>query len=186
LWDVQATFSSDIEEDSSGANESQSGNPIAWTPIAELGFETYTEISFEDAAGNPFDNSANYVYPNGIPLTRTLTKYEFEQFEPATTEIDTIADRNETVNASTFNGRDAKTLRLQVKKATIGYYYGYRVWRVSYALTYKPDTWQIKVADVGPWYLDSGNRIPFKDNEDNRIIGNLDGSGAAATTASIL
>ena len=186
VWDVEATFSSDIEEDTSGANENESGDPTAWTPVAELGFETFTEISFTDASDNPFDNSANYVFPNGIPLTRTLIKYEFEQFEPITTTIDTIADRNETVNSGTFNGRSAKTLRLQVRKASIGYYYGFRVWRIAYALTYKPDTWQFKVADVGPWYLDGSDRKDFVSADGSRIIGNLNGSGAAATTASIL
>jgi len=186
IWDVQATFSSDIEEDTSGADESQSGVPTAWTPIAELGFETFTEVSFTDANGDPFDNSANYVFPNGIPLTRTLIKYDFEQFEATSTDIDEIADRNETVNSATFQGRAAKTLRLQVRKASIGYYYGYRVWRVAYSMTYKPDTWQFKVADIGPWYLDGSDRKDFVSADGSRIIGNLNGSGASATTASIL
>lgn len=186
LWHVDATFSSDIQEDNSGANESQSGDPTTWVPIAELAFETFTEVSYTDANGDPFDNSAGIPFASGIPLVRTLTRYDFAQFEPATTKIDTIADRNETVNAGTFKGRAAKTLRLQVKGAALGYYYGYRVWRVNYSLTYKPDTWKFKVLDVGNTYLDAGVFKPYLDNDGNRMVGPLDGSGGKATTASIL
>jgi hypothetical protein len=186
IWDVTATFSSDIEEDSSGANENESGDPTAWTPLAELAFETFTEVSFTDADGDPFQNSANYVFPSGIPLTRTLTKYDFDQFEPSTVTAKDIAERNETVNSVAFGGNATKTLRLKVRRATIGYYYGFRVWRIGYSLTFKPDTWQYKISDVGPWFLSGTDRVPFRDSEGNRIIGNLNGSGAAATTASII
>ena len=186
IWHVDATFSSDIQEDNSGANESQSGDPTTWVPIAELAFETFTEVSYTDAAGNPFDNSAGIPFASGIPLVRTLTRYDFAQFEPSTTSIDTIADRNETVNAGSFKGRAAKTLRLQVKGATLGFYYGYRVWRVNYSLTYKPDTWKFKVLDVGNTYLDTGVFKPYLDDEGNRMVGPLNGSGGKATTASIL
>ena len=188
LWHVKATFSSDIQEDTSGANENESGDPTVWTPIAELGFETFTEVSFVDANDAPFDNSAGIPFASGIPLVRTLTRYDFEQFEPITTTVDTIADRNEKVNSGTFKGRAAKTLRLQVRSAAIGYYYGYRVWRVSYSLVYKPDTWVFKVLDVGNTYLDGAQLLPYLDDATpgNRIFGPLNGSGAKATTASVL
>jgi hypothetical protein len=186
LWHVSATFSSDIQEDNSGADESQSGDPTAWQPIAELAFETFTEVSFTDANGDPFDNSAGIPYASGIPLVRTLVRYDFAQFEPSSTSIDTIADRNETVNAGTFNDRAAKTLRLQVKGASLGYYYGFRVWRVNYSLTYKPDTWKFKVLDVGNTYLDTGVFKPYLDDDGNRMVGPLNGSGGKATTASII
>jgi len=188
LWHVKATFSSDIQEDTSGANENESGDPTVWTPVAELGFETFTEVSYVDANGDPFDNSAGIPYASGIPLVRTLTRYDFEQFEPITTTVDAIADRNEKVNTATFKGRAAKTLRLQVKNAAIGYYYGYRVWRISYSLVYKPDTWVFKVLDVGNTYKFSGQFLPYLDDATpaNRIFGPLDGSGGKATTAAIL
>jgi len=188
IWHVDATFSSDIQEDNSGANETQSGDPTTWQPIAELGFESFTEVRFTDADGDPFSNSVGIPFASGIPLVRTLTRYDFAQFEPATTKIDTIADRNETVNLGVFNTRLAKTLRLQVKSATLGYYYGFRVWRVSYSLTYKPDTWKLKVLDVGNSHLPlvNGKFQPYKDSEDNRIFGPLDGSGNKATTAAVL
>ena len=188
LWHVDATFSSDIQEDTSGANENESGDPTVWTPIAELGFETFTEMSFVDADDEIFDNSVGIPFATGIPLVRTLVRYDFEQFEPITTKIDTIADRNETVNSGVFKTRAAKTFRLQVKNAAIGYYYGYKVWRVSYSLVYKPDTWVFKVLDVGNTYKLAGSFLPYLDDATppNRIFGPLDGSGGKAATASIL
>jgi hypothetical protein len=188
LWRVSATFSSDIQEDNSGANESQSGDPTVWKPIAELAFETFTEVAFTDANGDPFDNSVGIPFASGIPLVRTLVRYDFVQFEPATTSIDTIADRNEKVNTATFNGRAAKTLKLQVKGAALGYYYGYRVWRVSYSMVYKPDTWVFKVLDVGNSVKSGTDILPYLDDAEppNRIFGPLDGSGAKAAVASVL
>jgi len=188
IWDATATFSSDIEEDTSGANEDQTGDPTQWVPLAELAFETFTEVSFTDADGDPVKNSANYVFPSGIPLTRTLTRYDFDQFEPPTTTASEIAERNEAVNSVEFEGSDAKTLRLKVRTATIGYFYGFRVWRIGYSLTYKPDGWDYKIADIGPWYLDAaspGGRKKFI-VDGSPIIGNLDGSGAPATSAAVL
>jgi len=33
IWHVTANFASDVQEDTSGANESQSGDPTVWQPI---------------------------------------------------------------------------------------------------------------------------------------------------------
>ena len=177
IWHVVANFSSDVQEDTSGANESQSGDPTVWQPIAELSFETFTEIAVKDQAGTAIANSAGQPFGAGIQLTRTLVRYDFEQFEPESTDIDTIAGRNETVNLGTFQGKAAKTLKLTVRSATIGYYYGYKVWRIAYSMVYKPDDWQLKVLDVGNCYLSGGNLEPYLDNQQNRIVGGLNGSG---------
>ena len=162
-WTVTATFSSDVQEDTSGASESQTGDPTSWQPIAELNFETYQFYDVRDVNGQPFRNSAGHPFSSGIPITRTLIRYDFEQFEAASTTLDEISDRNETVNSGTFVSKPAKTLKLSVQKATLGFYYGYRVWRVAYSMVYKPDTWTLKQLDIGPYYIDgSGNKTAFK------------------------
>lgn len=177
IWHVTANFASDVQEDTSGANESQSGDPTVWQPIAELSFETFTEVVAEDQSGTAIANSAGQPFSSGISLTRTLVRYDFEQFEPASTSIDTIAGRNETVNSGTFQGKAAKTLKLTVRSASLGYYYGYKVWRIAYSMVYKPDDWQLKILDVGNCYLSGGTLQPYLDDDENRIVGGLNGSG---------
>lgn len=182
IWDATAQFSSEVEEDSSGANESESGNPTAWVPIAELNYETYTEYTFEDRNGDPFVNGAGFPFQTGLPRTRTLTRFDFEQFEPETTTVDQIEARNETVNENSFLNRDAGTLRLVVNSAKIGFYYGFRVWRISYSLVHKKDTWAYRVYNVGNTYKDGANFRPYLDTEGNRITGFLTSTGAKSTT----
>ena len=179
---VNADFSSEIEEDTSGANESESGDPSAWKPIAKLGYETYTEVSFTDAAGVAFSNSADQPFSTGIPIVRTLTRYEFEQFEPPTTTSDQIANRNETINETVFNGRPIETLKLTVKDAAIGYYYGYRCWRVSYSMLYRPTTWILKVLDIGTSYKSGSDILDYNNQSGSKIVGFLNGSGAKTLT----
>lgn len=181
IWKVTANFASDVQEDTSGASESQSGDPTVWQPLAELSFETFTEVVAEDQSGTAIANSAGQPFGAGIQLTRTLVRYDFEQFEPSSTSIDTIAGRNETVNIGTFSGKSAKTLKLTVRSATLGYYYGYKVWRIAYSMVYKPDDWRLKVLDIGNSYLSGGTLQPYLDDEENRIVGGLDGSGGKVT-----
>jgi hypothetical protein len=180
IWRVSASFSSDVQEDTSGANESQSGDPTAWTPIAELSFETYTEPVKIDANGDPITNSAKQVIQGTLNATRTIVRYDFEQFEQASLDIDDIADRNEKVNSAVYDGRAAKSLKLTVRSATLGYYYGYKVWRIAYSMAYKPDLWTAKILDIGNTYLSGGVLVEFVDAQNNRIIGNLNGAGGRA------
>lgn len=182
-WDVVANFSSNVDEDSSGAgSQGQNwGDPTAWVPIAKLAFETYQEVRLVDAAGAAIVNSAGQPFETGIAQRRTLVRYDFDQFEPATTSIDTISERNETVNDAIFKGKAVKTLLLSVREATLGFFYGYSVWRVGYSLTYKKDNWRRKRLDIGNSYLSGGVLLPYKDSEGNRIVGPLDGAGAKQT-----
>jgi hypothetical protein len=186
-WTVTATFSSDVQEDTSGASESQTGNPTSWVPIAEINFETFQFYDVKDVNGVPFTNSAGLQFGTGVPLTRTLTRYDFEQFEAASTTLDEITERNETVNSGTFLRKPAKTLKLSVQKATLGFYYGFRVWRVAYSIVYKPDNWRMKMLDIGPFYLSGGRKVPFKtdDPPERPYQGFLTPTGAESTTSTV-
>lgn len=186
IWHGTAKFSSDVEEDSSGANEETEGDPSQFTPIAELGFETYTEYRFTDKDGNLFVNGAGAPFAGGFPHVQTLITFEFEQFEPITTTDEDIAERNETVNSTSFKGKAARTLRLTVQKATIGYYFGFRVWRIGYKLTYKKDGWRKKFYNIGDTYLDGANKKPYLDDEGNRITWFLTDVGARSSSPTTL
>jgi len=78
--------------------------------------------------------------------------------------IDQIEARSDAINSTAFLGRPAKTLLLEVRKATIGTYYGYRVWRVDYAVKYKKDTWTIKQYSMGWRYKSGTDKKSFDDN----------------------
>lgn len=181
IWHGKASFSSDVEEDTSGS-QGQSGDPTFWQPIAELTYETYPESRFTDKDGNLFVNGAGAPFAGGFPHVQTLVAFEFEQFEPITTTDEEIAERNGTVNDATFKGKDARTLRLTVQKATIGYYFGFRVWRVAYRLTYKKDTWTKKFYNIGDTYKDGTSKKPYLDDEGNRITWFLTDTGARSAT----
>lgn len=187
IWRVQATFSSEVDEDKSGADESQSGDPTSWVPIAELGFETYTEQVKKDINGVVLKNSAGQRLAGSVDRVRTLVRFDFDQFEPASTTSSIIAGRNETVNAGVFFGKQEKTLKLTVKSATLGYYFGYKVWKVSYSLLYKPDTWIFYAIDEGNTYIDNqGNLVKYTDDSipPNRIVGFLNGAGGKLAAGS--
>lgn len=181
LWTVTATYSSEVEEGGNESQENQGGDPTAFIPIAELAYESYQDVSILDASGTPVLNSANQPFETGFLRPRTLVRLDFEQFEPTSVTDEDIAERNETVNSAEFKGKAAKTLKLSVRSAAIGWYYGYRVWRIGYSLTYKKDTWRRTRLDIGNSYLSGGTLLPYLDNDGNRIVGNLNGSGAKAS-----
>lgn len=184
-WTVTANFSSEVEEDTSGANESQSGDPTSWQPIAEISFETFQYYRPFDYYNKPFVNSAGMPYSSALPETRTLVRFEFEQFEAKTLTIAEIAARNEIVNSDPFFGKDAGTLKLSVKSAKIGYYYGYKVWRIEYSMVWREDTWIYKVLDTGPYYKD-GNTIKnfiTPPPGEQHYMGLLNGQGGKLTAA---
>jgi hypothetical protein len=184
-WTVTANFSSEVEEDTSGANENTSGEPTSWTPIAELNFESYQFYRPFDRQGRPFQNSAGLPFSTALPENRTLIKFDFEQFEPESTKIEDIAERNETINSIRYLNKDPKTLKLTVNRASLGYYYGYKVWRVDYSLIWKPETWIYKVLDAGPFYIEgAGAKKNFttRDPGAQNIIGYLNGFGGASNT----
>lgn len=178
-WEVTCEFSSDVEENKDGSKEGQQGSPIDWVPIASVGFETYQFYQTVDLDGKPFANSAGEPFNSSLPIQRTLIKWEFDQMEPATLRLDEISERNEVVNSQVFKRIGPQKLKLQVKNASLGYYYGTQAWLISYCLTYKPDGWNPRVADIGSFYKQGGQIIPFQTNWPNpqNTTGFLNGNG---------
>lgn len=176
-WTVTAEFSSEVEEDSSGSNDGQ-GNPTDWIPIAEMSFETYQFYKQKDIDGKPYINSAGYPFSGGIPETRTIAKFDFDQFEASSLKLEDIIERNETVNLGAFLGKPEKTWKLTITGAKLGFYYGYQAWRISYSLAYNQDKWIVQICDKGPFYIENGKRNPFKTAApEQNYIGLLNGQG---------
>lgn len=176
LWDVTATFSSEVDERQ--ATQSVSGDPTEWVPIYETKFERLQEIMTEDADGDAIANSAGQPYETGIVRSRFIPIWEFYQFEPASVTDEQVLERNEVVNSAIFKGKDIHTLLCTVMSSVIGFYYGNRRRLTRYALRYNVKTWKHKRLDVGTAYLESGKLKPYLDDDKNVILGGLDGSGA--------
>jgi hypothetical protein len=185
LWDVTATFSSEVDErqseQSAGGGSGGGAEPVEWLPIYETKFERLQEATTTDAAGDAVANSAGQPFENGIMRARFVPIWEFFQFEPATVTDEQVIERNEVVNESAFKGRDAKTLLCTVLSSVIGFYYGRRLRLTRYALRYDAKKWTHKRLDVGTVYLDAGKHKPYLDDSGNVILGALDGLGAKQT-----
>lgn len=186
-WDVTCEFDTGREDQKQDPEDPDNPDPTTWLPVFVIdSFEAKQRILTVDktpASASPpgpktCTNSANQ--PFGEPLTETVTlcSYTFTQFENPAQDINTIMDRNDTVNKILFAGRNARTLKLTVTSAELGYYASFSAWRVGYRVTYDRDTWDVKMLDVGPNQLDGTQLAPCMDKERNfRVIGNLDGNG---------
>lgn len=177
-WDVTAEFSSEVEQND-GNDPAQ--DPTTWVPVYETKFEKIQEAVIKDKAGTVVANSAGQAFPEGLIINRHIPIWEFWQFEPSSVTDETIIDRNETVNSTTFKGRAAKTLLCIVVSSVIGFYYGQRRRLTQYQLKYNEKDWTHKRRDTGTYYISGSNKEPYLDNENNVINGPLDGSGAKAT-----
>jgi hypothetical protein len=181
LWDVSATFSSEVAEGQSSSGSSGASvnsDPTEWVPIYETKFERLQEIMTEDADGDAIANSAGQPYETGIVRSRFIPIWEFYQFESASVSDEQVLDRNEVVNSAIFKGKDIHTLLCTVLSSVIGFYYGSRRRLTKYALRYNEKTWKHKRLDVGTVYLDAGKLKPYLDDNGNVILGGLNGLGA--------
>jgi hypothetical protein len=199
-WDVTCDFETGTESQKQNpANPSP--DPTTWIPIFRVdSFMTKERVLTIDktpaSAGSinfgvpgpyPITNSARQPFDDPLTETRQLCQFSFVQFEDPSQDLDDIMDRNDSVNETTFAGRAARTLLLNVTGAELGSFGGYGAWRVTYQCTYDPETHDVKLMDVGTCYLDSGTQKPYLEGTNNvAIIGNLNGSGAKATNAATL
>lgn len=186
LWDVTATFSSEVVEGqttsgSSGGGTSVSSDPTEWVPIYETKFERLQEIVNEDRTGARIANSAGQPFETGITRTRFIPIWECYLFESEATTDEDVIDRNEVVNINTFKGKQPHTLLCTVLSSVVGFYYGSRRRLTRYCLRYNDLTWKHKRLDVGTVYLEGGVHKPYLDDNGNVIVGALNGSGAKQT-----
>jgi hypothetical protein len=176
LWDVTATFSSEVDERQNV--QSVNGSPIEWVPIYETKFERLQEVTTKDVDGDAVANSAGQPFENGIIRSRFIPMWEFFQLEPDTVTDEAVIDRNETVNSDEFKGRLENTLLCTVLSSVVGFYYGSRLRLTRYCLRYNKQTWKHKRLDVGTVYLEGGVHKPYLDDDGNVMLGALDGAGA--------
>lgn len=175
-WDIVATFSSEVDERQ--ATQAISGDPTAWIPVYETKFERLQEVATKDVNGVAIANSAGQPFENGILRARFIPMWEFFQIEASTVTDDDVIGRNEVVNDTTFKGCTPRTLLCTVLSSVVGFYYGAKRRLTRYNLRYNFDTWRHKRLDVGTVYLDGGVHKAYLDDDNNVMLGGLDGAGA--------
>ena len=186
-WNVTARFQTGSEEQKQ--NQEQNPDPATWIPVFRIDSFTTKEKILSKDRSNPAKypvNSAKTPFDTPLTQTSSLCQFSFVQFEDAGLKLKDFLDRNDTVNQSSFDAIgqvfSARTLLLEVQEAELGSYAGYNAWRVKYKVTYDPDTHDEVRADIGPFYLDAGNRKRYMDDTNTfPMVGPLNGSGAKAT-----
>ena len=183
-WDVTCQFESGSEEQKVSPSSPESPDPTTWIPVFVIdSFETKQVVITEDFSDPPkkIVNFAKQPFQEPLLTTKTLCSFSFVQFEDAAQDINEIMERNDTLNESEFSGRDARTLKLNVTGAGLGYFGGYPAWRVAYRCTYDPDTWDAELLEVGSQYIDTadGNKLkPYLDDiRSHRMVGKLNTNG---------
>jgi hypothetical protein len=187
-WHIECEF--ETRERQKQDPQNPSPDPTTWLPIFRVdSFITKERVITTDKSTPPkkITNSADQTFDEPLTQTTTLAQFSFSQFEDASQSLLTIMDRNDTVNTSVFAGFAARTLLLYVTGAELGTYGGFPAWRVSYQVTFDPDTHDVKLLDKGTSYKSGGNVLPYLDSTNSyRIVGNLDGSGGQAATPFVL
>ena len=171
-WTVTCEFSSAVDERSQ--TQDPDIDPVTWVPVYETKHERLQEVVTRDKSDQPIANSVGRPFANGLTITRLIPVWEFYQIDPPVDD-ETIIDRMETVNDTTFKGRAEKTLLLIILSSVVGFYYGQRRRLTHYQLKYNKKTWKHKRLDVGTTYLDAGDEKPYTDKFGNVILGGLDG-----------
>lgn len=192
-WSVAATGSSEVQEDQNQNPQNQGGDPTTWIPIASVKFEPYEHLDWRDLSDprKVYENSAKRPFGSALQFTRRIAAVPFTQFEPISTTLDSIMDRCDTINSATYKGKDEDSLLLSIEEAQIGFYSGYRCWRVDYTMRYREESWKIQPIDEGWEFIDGGTHKDFYreqwasgtyDSSKPGItpfVGKLDGSGGA-------
>ena len=94
-------------------------------------------------------------------------------------KIDDLTKYVNSLNKGNFMGFAEKTWHMMVRGRPIPNHRD-KLWRVSYAIRYNARGWDLRLLDHGRYSLDANkSKIPFKNDEGDNVLGNLDGFGGA-------
>lgn len=184
-WDVVVEFESGAEQQKPNSSDPNNPDPTSWVPVFIVdSFETKQRVIYNDLATSPVPivNYAGQLFSEPCTRSISLCSFSFTQFEDAGQDINVFLERNDTCNKSAFDGRAARTCKLNVLSAELGYYGGYAAWKATYKITYDRDTWDTEMLQVGTSFKDiaDSNKIkPYMDETNMyRITGMLETTGA--------
>lgn len=159
LWRVSCEFSSENTGQETGGNP----DPTTWTPVWESSTELYDELIHEARYAStktgtklgprPYRNSAKDLFPDPLMMKSPIAVCEFIQYESPSQSLEDILDRNEMLNDEAFRGFPKRSLKVNVRKQTFGFYFNYPAYKIHYAVAYKPSLWVDAPLDVGYEYF---------------------------------
>lgn len=157
----------------------------AWQPLTSYARHRYvTNDSGKIYQCKTAGTSGGTLTPGPTGTATNITEgtvvWDYVPVESGSVNLDQIEERCDKLNSVTFRGRPANTLLLEVRRAAIGTYYGYRRWRVEYAMKYKEETWTIEQLNMGWEYKNAaGKLVKFKDQDGSYFLGKLASNGTA-------
>lgn len=187
-WNVSCDFDTGREDQKQDPQNPGSADPTTWIPVFKIdGFETRDRVLTMDKSSTPkpLTNTAKQPLTPRPTESITLCSFSFTQFEDPSQDINVFLDRNDTVNSTTFAGRGARKLKLNVIGAELGFFGNFNAWNITYKMTYDKSTWDLKVLNIGSGYLDAAGKLQaYRDGINGPvIIGNLTTGGARLTPA---
>ena len=157
-WDVTCEYSSEVN-DNTGATGG-GADPYTWVPIRETFLQPHKVFKCKAKNSKPFTNGAGMALSSYPEQSIDILRWDFVQFEnPATVTDSVIALRNDAINNASFLSMAKHTLLLTVRKSVVGYYYGAARRFTEYSLTYNPENWHEKVANVGTTFKNASGQI---------------------------
>lgn len=138
FWDVTCSLTSKPPTTSSraGGGENSPLNPTSWYSLIKGDFEEMEEIVVTDINGFGIVNTAFRRYDSPLTKTRKIPAIRWTQYELATKPIDQILLWNDTLNQSTFLGKEKGTWRLNVDNWALVVVNGFFVWELDLKLRY--------------------------------------------------
>lgn len=177
LWDVKASFSSEVQEGTNPVDPGQPEDPAIWIPVRETKYEILEEIARFDREGKAYLNTAGDPIEVGWTAKRLIPVWEFWQFDQISVTDEILAEQNETYNQAVFKGKQPFTLLLHVGHSSVGFYYGFRRRLTQYFLWYNKKTWGRDVPSQGWKSIENGVKEPIL-IKGVPHYGNLDEDGA--------
>ena len=163
-WRAEVEFSNEQGEDPDNQDPE---DPLDREPKYSVRFDESEEVIH-----GPY-NQAN---PGFVDLTASLTNSAKQPFNPPPTkEVSRLVIRmvqdddqlrlgqmrefQDAINLTAFAGFAAKTLKLRVSDIEERFEHGMRLWRKTYELKHKPETWDQFILDHGTVPDEDGNMV---------------------------
>jgi hypothetical protein len=139
----------DSEPTDQGVNPAtRPDNPLDRPPVYKVGHEQTTEVVTHDFQQNPILNCADEPYD---PPLEDEVSYAVVNISKnlAVVKFDWLEQFVDSVNSTTWNGREPRTCRMIAIEYEPAVENGVSFWRVSFRVKIKPQTWDRIVLEQG-------------------------------------
>lgn len=185
-WLVTCEFDNQSNSESED-NENEYNSPLDrpyeldWSSVVE---EVALWQDFSDPP-KAIVNSAGERFPEPVTGFVVFPVLTIKRWE-ASFAASTILAYSQHRNSAPWNGAAAGQVICEDIRATRVLEENALLWNVTYAFKYSPLAWyhKAKILDQGTYYLSSGDKKSFLTDDNVPFVGNLNGSGAEATSGS--